>query len=289
MSTAKTLIGKLSPLRSVKYSLCVIIFWVVAGALPLFFPELADIDVNLPLTRQSPVWNPDVPSGWFGYDSVGSSVMLQIINGAGVSIFVGLATVLASLVAGVIFGALAGYFRSWADLTVGRIMDVLLAFPPLVLPLMISAFFGGGIFTVIFALCAGGWIAPAKIVRAQFQTLREREYVVAAKALGASPFRIILRHLLPNAAAPLIVQSTYTMAGAILSEAGLSFLGLGLADGHVSWGGLLNDSRTYLIESPHMAIFPVLALVSLVISLNFLGEALRMALDPRQFASAGGQ
>lgn len=272
-----------------KISLGVVGFWIVTAFLPVIFPQLQNINVDLPMTRVPPDLSPSNMLGWLGYDSVGSSIMLQIINGACVSVFVGLSTVTGSLAAGIFFGALAGYFRSWPDTVISRIMDVLLAFPPLVLPLMISAFFGGGLQTVVLALCVGGWIGPAKIVRAQFKSLKEREFVSAAQALGASPLRIIVRHLLPNSVAPLIVQSTFTMAGAILAEAGLSFLGIGLGDGHVSWGGLLNDSRSYLIESPHMAIFPVLAMLSLIVSLNFLGESLRLAFDPRQFASAGGQ
>ena len=289
MSSIRTLVRTLTADWFTRVSLLVVFFWFMVGLIPILFPELAEIEVNLPLTRMPPDLSPDRPLGWFGFDSVGSSVVLQIINGAGVSILVGFTAVFGSLSVGVLLGAFAGYFGSWADALVGRVMDVLLAFPPLVLPLMISAFFGGGLLTVVFALCVGGWIGPAKIVRAQFSTLKDREFVTAARAMGASPLRIITRHLLPNTFAPLIVQSTFTMAGAILAEAGLSFLGIGLSDGHVSWGGLLNDSRAYLIESPHMAIFPVLAMLSLVVSLNFLGEALRLALDPRQFASVGGQ
>lgn len=142
--------------------------------------------------------------------------------------------------------------------------------------------------TVIFALCAGGWIVTAKIVRAQFRALKSADFVVAARALGATPLRIIFKHLLPAVVSLLTVHSTFTMAGAILAEAGLSFLGLGLGDGHVSWGGLLSEARAYLIESPHMAIFPSLSMLSLVLSLHFLGEALRVALDPRQSPLSGG-
>jgi len=234
------------------------------------------------MTRIPPNFDINQPLGWLGYDGVGSSILLQIINGASVSVFVGLSTVLGSLLIGVALGAVAGFFDSWPDALVGRLMDVLLSFPPLVLPLMISAFFGGGLLTIIFALCAGGWIGPAKLVRAQFKALRGRDFVLAARALGATPKRIILHHLLPNTVGPLIVQSTFTLAGAILAEAGLSFLGLGLGDGHVSWGSLLNDARAYLIESPHMALSPSLPLLRSVLALNFLGESLRLAFDPRQ-------
>ncbi|MEY3901106.1 MAG: hypothetical protein RL189_412, partial [Pseudomonadota bacterium] len=235
-----------------------------------------------------PVGDFSRPLGLFGYDTVGSSILLQIMNGAGVSLIVGCATVLGTLLVGVPLGALAGYFGGRADALVGRMMDVLLAFPPLVLPLAIAVFFGGGLWTIVFALCAGGWIGSAKIVRAQFRVLKSADFVVAATALGATPLRIILKHLLPSVVSPLTVHSTFTMAGAILAEAGLSFLGIGLGDGRVSWGGLLSEARSYLIESPHMAIFPSLSMLSLVLSLNFLGEALRVALDPRQSSPLAG-
>ncbi len=282
MSLSKAVVRHLKLSFSSKMSVLIVLFWTLVGLLPVLIPSLAEIDVDLPMTRIPPNFDINEPLGWLGYDAVGSSVLLQIINGASVSVFVGLCTVLGSLLIGVALGAVAGFFDSWPDALVGRLMDVLLSFPPLVLPLMISAFFGGGLLTIIFALCAGGWIGPAKLVRAQFKALRGRDFVLAARALGATPKRIILHHLLPNTVGPLIVQSTFTLAGAILAEAGLSFLGLGLGDGHVSWGSLLNDARAYLIESPHMAIFPSLALLSLVLALNFLGEALRLAFDPRQ-------
>ncbi|MFZ9520970.1 MAG: ABC transporter permease [Silvanigrellaceae bacterium] len=260
----------------------VFLIWTFVAILPLVFPDLSDIDVKLPFTRIPPALDISEPVGWLGYDAVGSSLLLQIVNGASVSLIVGVATVVASLSIGVPLGALAGYRGGWIDDVVGRLMDVLLAFPPLVLPLAIAVFFGGGLATVVFALCVGGWIGSAKIVRSQFRSLKNSDFVSAAVAAGASPARVMFRHMLPNVVSPLLVHATFSMAGAVLAEAGLSFLGLGLGDGHVSWGGMLNDARAYLIESPHMAIFPALAILSLVLALNFLGESFRTALDPRQ-------
>ncbi|NBW82885.1 ABC transporter permease [bacterium] len=268
--------------RSSLLSFAVFVFWSFIAFLPSVFPNQFEVDVHLPLTRLPPSFHLSVPSGWMGYDAVGSSILLQIVNGASVSLVVGSATVLVSMAIGVPLGAVAGYFGGWVDLLVGRVMDILLAFPPLVLPLAIAVFFGGGFSTVVFALCVGGWIGSAKIVRSQFRTLKNSDFVMAAKAAGASPARVMFRHLLPNVASPLLVHATFSMAGAILAEAGLSFLGLGLGDGHISWGGLLNDARSYLIESPHMAIFPALSILSLVLALNDLGESFRIALDPRQ-------
>jgi peptide/nickel transport system permease protein len=283
-----TLMQQIRRDRLTLVSLFVVFFWGAVSFLPVLFPELAYVEIDLPKTRQPPMVDFSQPLGFFGYDTVGSSILLQIINGAGVSLVVGCATVLGALMVGVPLGAVAGYFGGRSDALVGRVMDVLLAFPPLVLPLAIAVFFGGGLWTIIFALCAGGWIGSAKIVRAQFRALKNADFVVAATALGATPARIIFRHLLPSVVSPLTVHSTFTMAGAILAEAGLSFLGLGLGDGHVSWGGLLSEARAYLIESPHMAIFPSLSMLSLVLSLNFLGEALRVVLDPRQSSPLGG-
>lgn len=270
---------------STKVSVLVVLFWIVVSVLPVFFPTLANIDVDLPLTRIPPQLNFNNPLGWFGYDAVGSSVLLQLINGATVSLWVGLGTVFLSLAIGVPLGAIAGYFGGWVDILITRWMDILLAFPPLVLPLTIVFFFGEGLLTIVLALSVGGWIGAAKIVRSQFRAFKGCDFVVAASALGASPSRIMFYHLLPNSFSPLIVHATFTLGGAILAEAGLSFLGLGLGDGHVSWGSLLSEARAYLIESPYLAIFPSLAMLSLVLSLNFVGEALRLALDPRQLSS----
>jgi len=263
----------------------VILFWTTLATLSIISPDLLNIDVNLPKTRIAPALDWRNPAGWMGYDAVGSSLLFQLAHGAGVSVVVGLATALGSLAIGVPLGALAGYAGGWSDLIITRAMDILLAFPPLVLPLLVAAFFGGGLATIVLALCIGGWIGSAKIIRSQLRTLKSADYVSAARALGASPARLMIAHLLPNTLAPVIVHATFSMAGAILAESGLSFLGLGLGDGHVSWGGLLNDGRAYLIESPHMIVFPSLAIFSLVFSLNYLGERLRIALDPRQVSA----
>lgn len=265
-----------------KVSLTVTLLWVFVSVLPFLFSGLADVTVDLPKTRLSPEFQFNEPLGWMGYDAVGSSVVLQIVNGARISILVGVLTVLGSVLIGVPLGAASGYFGGWTEICVCRLMDITLAFPPLVLPLTIAAFFNGGFLIVVMALISSGWIGSAKIVRSQFRQLKGSDLVLGAHALGASHIRIIVFHLLPQTVAPLLIHAVISMAGAILAEAGLSFLGLGLGDGQISWGALLNDARAYLIESPHMAIFPCLAILSLVLSLNFLGEHLRVALNPRQ-------
>jgi peptide/nickel transport system permease protein len=259
----------------------VIVLWCLIAILPLFFPWLAENEIDLPKTRLPPQWEWQVPSGWFGYDSVGASVFFQVLSGAQVSLLVGVCTVVLSLLIGIPLGALAGGRRGLLDVIISRAMDILLSFPPLVLPIAITAFLGGGFFNLVLALTVGGWIGSAKLVRSEFRALDVREFIEAARALGASPRRVMFVHMLPHAAPALLVHSSFSLAGVVLAEAGLSFLGLGLGDEQPSWGGILSEARAYLLEAPHLAIFPSLALLSLVLSLNFLAESLRASLDPK--------
>lgn len=265
-------------------SLIVLLFWVSVAISPLISPAL----------RFEALW-PKLsarlaqPGGDFlmGADSQGYSVALLIINGAWTSLLVSLSTVAMSLLVGIPVGALAGFKGGWIDMLISRFMDILLAFPPMILPITITAFLGGGFINVVIALSVTGWVGYARLVRGQFLSIREREFVVAAEALGASGARVMFRHIFPNTLSPLAVQATFALASVIISEAGLSFLGLGVGKDHVSWGAMLNDARNFLVEAPHLAFFPALALFSIVAALNFLGEALRLAFDPRSVGSAG--
>jgi len=188
--------------------------------------------------------------------------------------------VLLSALVGTIVGGVAGYFRGWLDELLMRSTDVLLAFPGILLAIFITAVLGPSLANVVFALSFTGWTGYARLFRGQVLSLRQREYVQAAKALGASGRRILGRHILPNAAGPLIVQATFGIPGAILAEASLSFLGLGVPPGTPSWGALVDQGTQYLLIAPHIALFPGLALALTVLGLNFLGDALRDALDP---------
>ncbi|MBM3382430.1 MAG: ABC transporter permease [Betaproteobacteria bacterium] len=264
-----------------KLSMLVVVLWLCVALLPHALPELLPLDIDLPKTRMAPQWNLSEPSGWFGYDSVGTSVFYQVLSGAGVSLSVGLCTVLLSFAIGIPLGALAGSGRRYFDVLITRLMDILLSFPPLVLPIALTALLGGGFLNVVVALTVSGWIGSAKLVRAEFRALDKREFVEAARALGATPRRVMFVHMLPHAASSLLVHASFSLAGVILAEAGLSFLGLGLGDEHPSWGASLSEARAYLLESPHLAIFPSLALLSLVLALNFLAESLRASLDPK--------
>lgn len=264
-----------------RLSACVLLLWFLFSMLPVVFPSLQEIDINLPNTRLPPHFDGGNPLSWMGYDSVGSSVLLQVLNGARVSLIVGLFTVTLCLILGVPLGAFAALNRGWGDKIVSRLMDILLSFPPMVLPIAVTAFLGGGLMNTVIALSLVGWVGSAKLVRSELRALDQREFVEAARALGAGRLRIAVRHLLPLAAVPVMVHSIFALAGVVLAEAGLSFLGLGMGAGYVSWGTLLSEGRSYLLESPHLVIFPSLALLSVILSLNSLAETLRIVLNPR--------
>ncbi len=259
---------------------CVLIFWVVIALLPFCIPFFSHIPIHLQERLQGPSWQRY--DTLLGIDANGQSVLLLMMNGAFTSLTVSVFTVFASLFLGVPLGAIAGFFGGKWDLVISRFIDFILAFPPLILPIAMMAFFGGGFVNVVLALSLSGWVSYARVVRGQFLTFKEREFVVAAKSLGATNFRIMFQHILPNTLSPLAVQATFSLAAVIIAEAGLSFLGLGVSqDDRVSWGALLNSSRDYLTSHPLLAFFPAFALFSIVASLNFIGEGLRLAFDPK--------
>jgi peptide/nickel transport system permease protein len=193
-----------------------------------------------------------------------------------------------SLLLGIIIGSLAGYYGGKLDRFVNVIvMNAFLSFPGILLAIAFVAFLGPGIFNLILALVIGGWVGYARLARAQVLAAREREYVEAARALGASDLRIIVRHILPNIIQPVIVQAAIGMAGAVLAEATMSFLGLGVPPPTASWGSMLNDGRAHLFDAPHLVLFPAGAVMLAVLSFNFIGDALRDYLDPRSRMEAG--
>lgn len=280
-STSGRFLQQLSGDKMGQVALVVLTFWVVVALVSLFTP-LGQIATVLPDRLMSPG-----SQYFFGTDPHGQSVLKLLASGARTSILVSSYTVALSLLLGIPLGATAGFFGGRVDIFISRIIDILLAFPPLILPIAVTAFFGGGLFNVVAALSLTGWVGYARLVRGQFLALKEREYVTAARSLGASNIRLMLRHILPNTLSPLAVQATFSLASVIIAEAGLSFLGLGVNQSHISWGGMLNEARSYLIDAPYLAFFPALALFSVVSALNFLGEVIRLALDPRSSAQAG--
>jgi peptide/nickel transport system permease protein len=217
----------------------------------------------------------------FGLDELGRDILARILSGARISLLVGIAVVSVSSVAGMFFGSVAGYFGGRVDDAISRVIDVLMAFPGILLAIALVAVLGPSLTNVVLALSVIGWVGYARLVRGQSLRAREFEYVQAARALGAGARRIVVRHILPTAIPAVIVQATLGMAGAIISEASLSFLGLGVQPPTPSWGTMLDAGRSHLFDAPHLTIFPGLSIAILVLGFNFLGDGLRDRIDPK--------
>jgi peptide/nickel transport system permease protein len=216
-----------------------------------------------------------------GTDKLGRDVLSRILYGGRISLLVGVSTVALSLTIGVIIGSLSGYVGGWIDQLLMRLVDILLAFPGILLAIAFTAVLGPGLAHVVIALCLIGWTGYARLVRGEILALREREFVQAARALGCQPRRIILRHLLPNLLPPLLIQATFGLAAAIVAEGSLSFLGLGVEPPTPSWGSMLNDGRQFLLVAPHLTTYPGLAVMLTVLALNLVGDGLQDRLDTR--------
>jgi peptide/nickel transport system permease protein len=279
-NTAATL-GRRNVLASVGMVL-VAVFIVFALFAPWIAPQNPS-NIDLP-SRLQP------PSGahWLGTDELGRDIFSRVIYGARISMLVGSSVVAGSLLLGLILGSIAGYYGGLSDRFFNVVvMNAFLSFPGILLAIAFVAFLGPGIFNLILALCIGGWVGYARLVRAQVLAVKEKEFVEAARALGASDWRIVTRHILPNIIQPVIVQAAIGMAGAVLAEATMSFLGLGVPPPTASWGSMLNDGRAHLFDAPHLVLFPALAVMLAVLSFNFIGDALRDYMDPRSRIEAG--
>ncbi|MGB6132619.1 MAG: ABC transporter permease [Acidobacteriaceae bacterium] len=225
---------------------------------------------------------------WLGTDELGRDILSRVIYGARLSLTVAISVVSLSFFLGLVFGGLAGYYGGWLDVVINTfLMNAFMALPGILLAIAFVAFLGPGLLNLILALSIGGWVGYARLVRAQVLAVREREFVEAARSLGAGDLRIFIRHIVPNILQPLIVQAAIGMAGAVLAEATLSFLGLGVPPPISSWGEMLNDARPYLFDAPHLVVFPAIAVALCVLSFNFLGDALRDYLDPRTRLTIG--
>ena len=256
-----------------------------AAALLLIFvallaPWIAPADPasqNLPLRLQAPSH-----SHWMGTDELGRDILSRTMYGTRISLLVAISVVAGCGFIGLAIGMLAGYAGGWFDRFVNLLLiNAFLSFPGILLAIAFAAFLGPGIGKVILALVITGWAGYARLARAQVLKAKELEFVLAARSLGASHRRILLRHLLPNILQPILIQATIGMAGAILAESTLSFLGLGVLAPLPSWGAMLNDARSHLFDAPHMVVFPALAVMTAVLAFNLLGDAWRDWLDPR--------
>jgi peptide/nickel transport system permease protein len=245
----------------------------IAGpALTPFDPAAQELPLRLAgPTRQHP----------FGVDELGRDILARVLAGARISFLVGLVVVSVSSTVGTLLGAVAGYFGGVWDDVISRVIDTLLGFPGLLLAIALVAVLGPSLANVLFALTIIGWVGYARLVRGQVLRAREFEYVQAARALGAGSARILWRHVIPTAIPAVVVQATLGMAGAIIGEAALSFLGLGVQPPTPSWGTMLNGGRAHLLDAPHLTMFPGLAIALLVLGFNFVGDGLRDLADPK--------
>ncbi len=258
------------------------VFALFAPWLAPFNPARLDLDHRLLTPGRSSLGH------LFGTDELGRDILSRLLYGARISLVVALSVVALSLAVGLVAGCLSGFYGGPVDIVLNvYVSNAFLALPGILLAIAFVAFLGPGLVNLILALSISGWVPYARLVRAQVMAVREREFVEAARALGASDLRILAHHILPNILQPLIVQAAVGMAGAVLAEATLSFLGLGIPAPAASWGTMLNDARSHLFDAPHLVLFPALAVMLAVLSFNFLGDALRDYLDPGTRLSTG--
>lgn len=253
----------------------VILLW---AALALTGPWLPLDPSGVQLER---ILTPPGPSAWLGYDDLGRGIADRLIMGARTSFLVAFWVVLLSATVGVTLGTVSGWVGGWLDHLVVRVIDIVLAFPGILLAIALAGLLGPGINNVVLALGAVGWVGFARLARAQTLSVKEREHIQAARALGRRTPAILMRHVLPLIAAPLIVEGTFAVAAVVIAEAGLSFLGLGVQPPEASWGSMVRDGTQYLLVAPHMVMAPGLTILAVVLSVNMLGDRLRDRMDVR--------
>jgi peptide/nickel transport system permease protein len=264
----------------------IVLILIIVGILAPWISPYDPNGQNLSRVLRPPDW-------WFGShllgtDAVGRDILSRLFYGARISLVIAVLVVIISGVVGVVLGAISGYFAGFTDFAIQKLVEVVWAFPPLLLAIAIMAFLGQGLENLILALVSQRWIAYCRVARGQALSLRTREFVDAARSLGASHPRIIVHHIMPNLFPSAVVIGTFSMASAIISEAALSFLGLGVPPEIPTWGSMLADGRTYISTSWWLALFPGLCIFSTVLGINLLGDGLRDILDPRLKRSGSG-
>jgi len=257
-------------------SYSILIIWLMMAVFAGLIGAESNL-VNLDLMLAPPNFE-----AWFGYDELGRPVLQRLILGAQTSFMVAISVVVFSFLIGTSIGIYSAYVGGWVDKVILKIIDVFLAFPGLLLAIALAAILGPGIENVVFALVTVGWVGYARLARAQTLSFKHREHILAAKALGTPTYLILFKHLLPLILATLGVEATFGIAGAVISEAGLSFLGLGVQAPDASWGSMIREGTRYLLVSPHLVIFPGLALMLVVLAVNLAGDRLRDKLDVRK-------
>jgi dipeptide transport system permease protein len=257
------------------------ILLILAIFAPWIAPYSPDVQFRDALLKP-PIWDANSdPRFLLGTDPVGRDILSRLIHGARYSLFIGFFVVVGALVVGVVLGVLAGYFRGWVDVVIMRIMDIILAFPPLLLALVLVAILGPGLFNAMIAIALVLQPHFARLVRAAVMAEKSREYVTASKLSGAGHFRLMLVTILPNCLGPLIVQATLSFSNAILEAAALGFLGMGAQPPTPEWGTMLASAREFIIKAPWVVTFPGLAILITVLAINLIGDGLRDALDPK--------
>jgi peptide/nickel transport system permease protein len=273
-------------LRTQPLAILGLFFLVIFIVLAIFAPWIAPFDpaaIHLHARLAAPS-----AAHWFGTDELGRDILSRVIFGTRISMLVATSVVGIALFTGIILGSIAGYYGGWIDTFLNvLLMNAFMALPGILIAIALVAFLGPGMTNLILALSITGWVGYARLVRAQVLAVREREFVEAARAMGATDLRILARHILPNIIQPVMVQAAIGMAGTILAEATLSFLGLGVPPPMPSWGVMLNDARAHLFDAPHMVLFPAIAIMIAVLSFNFIGDGLRDQLDPRTRVAVG--
>lgn len=247
--------------------------------LAVFAPLIAPYDPNAIQVKQILL----APSSahWMGTDGLGRDVWSRMLYGGRISLLVGLVAVGISTAIGIVMGALAGYYRGWVDTVIMRLVDIMLSIPSFFLILAVIAFLTPSIINVMIVIGLTSWMGVTRLVRAEFLSLRQREFVLASDAMGASDFRIIFQHCLPNSLTPVLVSVVLGIASAVLLESGLSFLGLGVQAPQASWGNILTDGKEYIQFAWWLSLYPGLAILITVLGYNLLGEGLRELFDPR--------